>query len=623
MKTQKSCCLPTIVEINTQDKTLTFLTAHASFFTWIFSPITRWIAPEASDYGITTPEASTDYLPSIDGFQERNQGSTYQSGGECFGMATFSLWYYQNKKSGNGDLYNAFHETIFGSFLDKYENIDTIYTQDIIATRAQRYTGANERSILNSAQSYNNSHENDDGEIVPDNTMALMSIVNSIAMLHQPVCVVFKGDDITLKNFDLTDGFDLSEDFTRPLGHALIAYRYETSGTEVHIYVYDCNRPGNNDMQLIYDLALDSFKVLIDNTRYPIDINKELYCIGPGSYNFNEPYERIYQDALTDFNNTAIHLEITSHGNGDTVHDIVTTVEGYVDVNDELAQMGENVVDFVEVVTSDGSVYQKNIGSDGHFSIEIPLIPGENYLDFSVGYYASYANYTQERILDHDMYEDLRIDCDMNDVVMLVTLTWDDQPDVDLYVTDPDGDTAWYQQMVTRSGGVLDVDDTTAFGPEHFTLTFDDVVQWNQTYTVRLHYFAGNYPTRYALSIVYLSGGRYLKEEYSGVIDFSNTNNDYPGSRGGDWVDIARITPQYTAGTNLPAQQPDDDVYYIIPGSDSRYITMSDLVGLSDDEVQLARNEIFARYGYNFKTACDTKLFRTAELVSQQPVLRV
>lgn len=44
------------------------------------------------------------------------------------------------------------------------------------------------------------------------------------------------------------------------------------------------------------------------------------------------------------------------------------------------------------------------------------------------------------------------------------------------------------------------------------------------------------------------------------------------------------------------------DYEYLISGSDSRYITDEDLYILSKDQVQLARNEIFARHGRKFKT---------------------
>lgn len=42
--------------------------------------------------------------------------------------------------------------------------------------------------------------------------------------------------------------------------------------------------------------------------------------------------------------------------------------------------------------------------------------------------------------------------------------------------------------------------------------------------------------------------------------------------------------------------------YYIIPDSDYYYLTEGDLYGLSSYELRLARNEIYARYGYIFKS---------------------
>ena len=48
-----------------------------------------------------------------------------------------------------------------------------------------------------------------------------------------------------------------------------------------------------------------------------------------------------------------------------------------------------------------------------------------------------------------------------------------------------------------------------------------------------------------------------------------------------------------------------DDSYsdsYILP-TDTQYITESDLYGMSKEQVSLARNEIYARYGYSFKNA--------------------
>ena len=45
---------------------------------------------------------------------------------------------------------------------------------------------------------------------------------------------------------------------------------------------------------------------------------------------------------------------------------------------------------------------------------------------------------------------------------------------------------------------------------------------------------------------------------------------------------------------------PSDVSDYILPYSDSQYLTYADLEGLSKEEVMLARNEIYARHGRQF-----------------------
>ena len=40
--------------------------------------------------------------------------------------------------------------------------------------------------------------------------------------------------------------------------------------------------------------------------------------------------------------------------------------------------------------------------------------------------------------------------------------------------------------------------------------------------------------------------------------------------------------------------------YFVIPDSSTRYLTEDDLMGLTSDELEVARNEIYARHGYIF-----------------------
>jgi hypothetical protein len=50
-------------------------------------------------------------------------------------------------------------------------------------------------------------------------------------------------------------------------------------------------------------------------------------------------------------------------------------------------------------------------------------------------------------------------------------LTWDaDNTDIDLYVTDPNGDTAFYGNRLTHQGGRMSADFVGGYGPEEFSL---------------------------------------------------------------------------------------------------------------------------------------------------------
>ena len=55
---------------------------------------------------------------------------------------------------------------------------------------------------------------------------------------------------------------------------------------------------------------------------------------------------------------------------------------------------------------------------------------------------------------------------------------------------------------------------------------------------------------------------------------------------------------------NLTQDSPDYecDHLWVIPDSDQRFLTMQELVGMNKDQLWWARNEIFARHGYIFKS---------------------
>jgi hypothetical protein len=83
--------------------------------------------------------------------------------------------------------------------------------------------------------------------------------------------------------------------------------------------------------------------------------------------------------------------------------------------------------------------------------------------------------------------------------IITVTLTWGEQPDVDLHTFEPDGTHVDYQSKI-GTAGELDVDDTEQFGPEHYTVSCDKLVAG--TYKLAVNYFRGDVPETAVVNIV-------------------------------------------------------------------------------------------------------------------------
>lgn len=73
-----------------------------------------------------------------------------------------------------------------------------------------------------------------------------------------------------------------------------------------------------------------------------------------------------------------------------------------------------------------------------------------------------------------------------------ITLTWGEQPDVDLHIFEPNYSHVYYANPMGRSG-YLDYDDSNSFGPEHYFVTSCDQLETG-TYKVAVNYYRGNGP---------------------------------------------------------------------------------------------------------------------------------
>jgi hypothetical protein len=97
-----------------------------------------------------------------------------------------------------------------------------------------------------------------------------------------------------------------------------------------------------------------------------------------------------------------------------------------------------------------------------------------------------------------------------------VSLTWDTQSDIDLWLTEPNGNKIYYANKTSSTGGELDFDNTVAYGPENI---FYNNEAPSGTYKVEVDYFSGSPETHY--NIVVKNGSVF--NTYEGVINSNET----------------------------------------------------------------------------------------------------
>jgi uncharacterized protein YfaP (DUF2135 family) len=173
---------------------------------------------------------------------------------------------------------------------------------------------------------------------------------------------------------------------------------------------------------------------------------------------------------------SAATVRITSPRNGYTtqrVQQISGTVENYTK-------------DRITVIIN--GIPLTVITGNGQFSLSAVVAPGLNVIE-------AIAGDARDRVSFYAMVpgRDIKI-----------VLTWDTPTDVDLWVIDPNGEKCYYAARSTKSGGNLDTDVTTGYGPE----TFTQALAQPGTYAVQVQYYgAYNIPvTRVNVYVVLYEG---------------------------------------------------------------------------------------------------------------------
>jgi len=458
----------------------------------------------ASSYGVViTDEELCDCLianrwfePGMDGFKIANEGSAVNRQGECLGMTMWALWYYLNHKQ-DGAFYPLYMFTVPPVGLTG---------QDIIATRA--FTSVTQMRWLNIGRSL---------------MLFFQSNRKNAAVIRN--ALVNSGKPVLLRVDRETKAGDEQG------SHSVLAYAFRIhpeAQPRIEFDIYDPNYPG----------LAKTIKFNSDTGAWDYENYNWVNYYGNGSLRVKEAYEYILEDANNQFHSSSdAVITVTSHSNNEEVPDRVTTLHGTI-------ESGEVAVTELEVWVNSES-YKTSVPFDGQFYLDVPLQYGKNFLTFITRGQDEDGN---KRVVGNNMLnQEFVLKGTFPLAVIRVELTWDKPgTDLDLYVYDPAGDVSWYADKLTDDGGELDYDDRYDCGPEHWTLTTTDTVQWGQDYRVRVHYFRDNDngPTNYTMTIVLYEGELYeTTQTYRGSISESDPENGDPARTGPDWRDIAVVTP--------------------------------------------------------------------------------
>lgn len=129
-----------------------------------------------------------------------------------------------------------------------------------------------------------------------------------------------------------------------------------------------------------------------------------------------------------------------------------------------------------------------------------------------------------------------------------------------------------------------------------------------------------------ALAIV-LMGGFLVRQLKNGETTADSSGNEAAGSME-DHSEMLSQTQEVAGSTEDHSETPaqtqtaetagteeniEEDPEYVLPYSDSRYLSKADLQGMTAEECRLARNEIYARYGRMFKDEALQEYFNSRE----------
>jgi hypothetical protein len=197
-------------------------------------------------------------------------------------------------------------------------------------------------------------------------------------------------------------------------------------------------------------------------------------------------------------------IKITSPADGTSTNKTFIAVTGTVD-NKWVKKITLNINENPRIVSVE----------KGAFASKVPVVRGRNIIQASVGGVASNMILPSNLIL---------VTAAISHMDIWTELTWEGPGDVDLHLYLPNREHCYYEQMKTKSGAWLDIDNEVRDGPEHIIL--ENAIPGEYRVTV-LYYESVSDPPRpvpYQVTVRLRDGE--IQRSYAGVLHGKGEEQD-------------------------------------------------------------------------------------------------
>lgn len=245
----------------------------------------------------------------------------------------------------------------------------------------------------------------------------------------------------------------------------------------------------------------------------------------------NEDFAGLTTQAEAGFTDSA-NINLTSPDEGEEISERKVRLTGSL-TGDLTSGGGRDVIAYVNGEPNP-------VGSDiTSFNVEIPVKQGDNTLIVLAGDMSNQSLWYQNAATLVRNFKGI-----FQAATFRATLTWNKTGDVDLYVTEPAGETSWYRSKATSNGMQLDFDNTSGYGPENTTLSVgegDTLLAGD--YGVRVHYYRGDGPVSGQVQILTYEGEeKQQNRTFNWMIGADGSSATAgPGGTGPQWTDITSV----------------------------------------------------------------------------------